>query len=325
MGSAVSVESAARIPHLGERPAALEAQGWSGRDAQWIALVCLHSGAFTRAQYAAFIGTEHWEPARRLVAALVAQERASEESWEDVGLGQTPAGDRRSRLCRIWSREVYRALEVEHIRHRRPATGAALVRRLLSLDYVANHLREPWLPTEGEKVDAFEALGISRNLLPRRDYHSETGVRRAHFPGKYPLALDDEQATTFVYPDGGDATASGLRTWGESHLSVWAALRELGRQVRVVVVSRAHRALARAERVLERWLRGGGDPRAAIAERERLETAIRTVDVEVLAEYGGVNGAVGRLSELRDRPEQATGDGCIDAGTTWFSRCLCAS
>ena len=324
MPTALSVESAARIPHLGKRPAALDRLGWTGRDAAWMALVCLHSGAFTRSQYAAFIGTENTGPATRLVAALVAQEWASEESWEDVGLGQTPAGDRRSRLCRIWSREVYRALEVEHIRHRRPAAGAALVRRLLSLDYVVDHLREPWLPTEGEKVDAFEALGISRDLLPRRDYHGETSVRRAYFPGKFPLALDEEQAT-FVYPDGGDATASGLRTWGESHLSSWAALRELGRKVRVVVASRAHRNLTRAERVLWRWLRGGGDPRAVEAERERLDAAIGKLDLEVLAEYGDLNGALARLSELDAMPAQATGGGCIDAGTTWFSRRLCAS
>ncbi len=325
MGSAVSVESAARIPHLGDRPAGLEALGWTGRDAEWIALVCLHSGAFTRAQYSAFIGTAHRKAAERLVTGLVAQEWATEELWEDVGLGQAPAGDRRSRLCRIWSREVYRALEVEHIRHRRPAAGAALVRRLLSLDYVVDHLDMPWLPTEGEKVDAFEALGISRDLLPRRDYRSETGVRRAHFPGKFPLAVDDEQATTFVYPDGGDATASGLRTWGESHLSLWAALRELGRKVRVVVVSRAHRALTRAERILGRWLRGGGDPRAVEAERERLDAAIGNLDLEVLAEYGDLNGALARLAELDARPARATGGGCIDAGTTWFSRRLCAS
>ena len=286
--------------------------------------MCLHSGAFTRAQYSTFIGTEHWEPARRLVSALVRQEWASERSWEDVGLGTSPPGDRRSRLCRIWSREVYRALGVENIRHRRPAVAAALLRRLLSLDYVLDHLNEPWLPTEGEKVDAFAALGVPLDVLPRRDYHGPRGVRRRHFPGKFPAGLGNEEAT-FVYPDAGDATAAGLCTWGESHRGLWAALRGLDRKVRVVVTSRGHRNLARAERVLARWLRAGGDPRAGDAERERLEAGIRKLDAGVLAEYGDLNGALARLSELRKMPTQATGEGWIDAGATWFPRRLCAA
>ncbi len=38
------------IPHLGGRAAALAEFGWTGRDAEWLALVCLHSGAFLRRQ-----------------------------------------------------------------------------------------------------------------------------------------------------------------------------------------------------------------------------------------------------------------------------------
>ena len=37
MPDAVAVKSAVRIPHLGDRPAALESLGWTGRDAEWIA------------------------------------------------------------------------------------------------------------------------------------------------------------------------------------------------------------------------------------------------------------------------------------------------
>ena len=39
------------IEHLREREKALEPLGWTGREAEWIALVCLHSGVFTRAQF----------------------------------------------------------------------------------------------------------------------------------------------------------------------------------------------------------------------------------------------------------------------------------
>ena len=38
------------IAHLCRRDNALESFGWKGRPAEWIALVCLHSGVFTRTQ-----------------------------------------------------------------------------------------------------------------------------------------------------------------------------------------------------------------------------------------------------------------------------------
>ena len=36
------------IEHLHDREKSLEPFGWKGREAEWIALVCLHSGVFTR-------------------------------------------------------------------------------------------------------------------------------------------------------------------------------------------------------------------------------------------------------------------------------------
>ena len=36
------------IEHLRGREQALAPLGWTGREAEWIALVCLHSGVFTR-------------------------------------------------------------------------------------------------------------------------------------------------------------------------------------------------------------------------------------------------------------------------------------
>ena len=40
------------IEHLRGRDRKLELHGWMGREAEWIALVCLHSGVFTRTQLA---------------------------------------------------------------------------------------------------------------------------------------------------------------------------------------------------------------------------------------------------------------------------------
>ena len=67
------------IAHLRGREQALEPFGWKERKAEWIALACLHSGAFTRAQATRFLDTHH-ERARRLVHALIAHGSAAEET-----------------------------------------------------------------------------------------------------------------------------------------------------------------------------------------------------------------------------------------------------
>ena len=66
------------IVHLRGRERALEGFGWAGRQAEWIALACLHGGVFTRAQWTSFLGCHH-EKVRRAVRALVAQGVAVEE------------------------------------------------------------------------------------------------------------------------------------------------------------------------------------------------------------------------------------------------------
>ena len=149
------------IDHLAEQERALEPFGWTGRLAEWIALACLHSGVFIRAQWSRFLNA-HPEQVRRGVHALIASGVAAEETVPGIrGIG---------RVCRIFSRRIYRALGAEDIRCRRIASTEVLVRRLLSLDYVLEHSDSPWLPTEPEKVGAFEALGIERRLLPVRVY-----------------------------------------------------------------------------------------------------------------------------------------------------------
>ena len=82
-----------------------------------------------------------------------------------------------ARLCRISSMAIYRALGVENIRHRRKARPSVLMRRLMSLDFVLEHPGLNWLPTEPEKVEFFEGLGIRSRLVPA-GFTTETRARR---------------------------------------------------------------------------------------------------------------------------------------------------
>ncbi len=165
-----------------------------------------------------------------------------EDSRNDPGL-----------LCRIVDRELYRALGVEHLRPRRDATPVVALRRLLALDYVIDHLDAPWLPADGEKVAAFTAAGVPRDVWPGRVYAGADGSRRRPFVHRLPLALDAERAT-FVLVQPEEETQSALRTWGGQHAGLWAALLAAGRAVEVVVVGRNADRLAAAGQVLDGWV-----------------------------------------------------------------------
>ena len=123
------------------------------------------------------------------------------------------------------------------------------MRRLLALDYVLEHPRVPWLPTDADRVAAFEALGIERELLPQRVYRGALGGLRRFFPLRLPIALDTERAV-FVYAEPGHETATALRSWGAAHGDLWKALWDLGHKIEVVAVARRWQEDHRAGRVL---------------------------------------------------------------------------
>ena len=84
-----------------------------------------------------------WQ-ALRFVQALVTKRSAAEDSLQD------------RKVCRIFSSRIFRALGTEDTRRRRMASAEILLRCLLVLDYVLEHPGLPWLPTEPEKVCAFD-------------------------------------------------------------------------------------------------------------------------------------------------------------------------
>ncbi len=150
------------IAHLKERERALEPFGLTGERAEWIALASLHGGVFTRAQLSDWLGASRFK-VLRLVQALTERRLVAEETVRGL------------KVCRVCARGIYRALGAEDVRHRRITSTEVVVRRLLSFDYVIEHPGLPWLPTESEKVSAFEALGIHRSLLPVRVYRGAAG------------------------------------------------------------------------------------------------------------------------------------------------------
>ncbi|MDE0354712.1 MAG: hypothetical protein OXU64_03045 [Gemmatimonadota bacterium] len=310
------------IEHLKGREKALSKFGWSAPHATWAALVCLHSGLFTRAQFCAYFGSRGapaWRSqAKRFVRSLLDHKLAVLEPID--GLPTT------TRPCRITHKSIYRALGIPDVRHRRAASGGVLLRRLLSLDYVLDHPNQAWLPTEPEKVEAFERLEIPNQTFPRRHYHGRGKGQVRYFPVKLPIALDD-RAATFVYCDPGRDSDSELLYWGRSHARLWTALRQAGREVHIVAVARDHDRQQRAKKVLIRWAEPGeGAEFQPLTPDEkdqlsRIEQAVRDDDQEYLAQFGGWKQAMNYRVMLLKRPAglPAKNRVRIDQGTAWLS------
>ena len=301
------------IAHLKGREQALEPFGLTGRRAEWIALASLHGGVFTRAQLSDWLGASRFK-VLRLVQALTERRLVAEETVRGL------------KVCRICARGIYRALGAEDVRHRRITSTEVVVRRLLSFDYVIDHPGLPWLPTESEKVLAFEALGVHRSLLPVRVYRGAAGGARRYFPRGMPVALNSR--AVFVHADPGYDTSTALHSWRDRHRRLWEALREDGLSVEAVGVACARKQLVRARTILGNWTNAGTAPRpvhppgtiaAARREAARVEKAIRGMDDATVEELGGLNGCLRRLVEMRELLRSARPEGTIDGHSVWRS------
>ena len=170
------------IPHLREREKNLERFGWKPEDAEWVAMVCLHSGVFTRSQYTAYFDAHH-SRAQRFVQSLVDFKLAVEEPIPVIRRMD------RTQACRITHKSIYRELGVPNVRHRRFADPAVYLRRLLSLDYVIEHPELEWLPTEEEKVFYCTGVGVPKEHLPKRLCCNSQKTARERRVGSIRLSL----------------------------------------------------------------------------------------------------------------------------------------
>ena len=300
------------IEHLRGRDRKLEPLGWTGQDAEWIALVSLHSGVFTRAQFCDYFDTDS-KRSHRFVKSLVERRAAVEGEWPILNGG--------GKTCRISSNAIYRALGVENIRHRRKASKPVVMRRLLSLDFVLEHPGMNWLPAEPEKVQFFEKLGLPRRLIPRRIYYGVVGNQKRYFALKLPLAVDPE-IVTFAYVNPGHQTDTELHSWGAAHGPLWDALRKKGRQVRVIGIAVENATVDRTARVLEAWAAADpGTPDEGLTVKQEIraiDEAMTRKDREFLARYGGFAKAGRRSVELQRLPQAKVTEGVsIDDYSTW--------
>ena len=92
------------IEHLKGRERALASLGWIGREAEWIALVCLHSGVFTRPQFCRYFEADSKRGPHRFVKddCLRRREAVSRASGRLSTAAGSHAGYRASRSTGLW-------------------------------------------------------------------------------------------------------------------------------------------------------------------------------------------------------------------------------
>ena len=169
-----------------------------------------------------------------------------------------------------------------------------------------------WLPTEGEKAEFLEGLGVHSNLIPRRIYYGAVGAQKRYFALKLPVAGGDK-TVTFAYVDPGHATAVELHSWGATHGQLWAAIRAKGRRVEIIAIGAELDTVLRADRVLQLW--AAAEPGKVIEgltikqEIRAISDAIDNRDMEFLAQYGGMGEAGKRYMALEQLPEANLAEG----------------
>src|SRR5687767_612949 len=142
-----------------ERGHVLERFGYTARQAQFLGLVAGHGGYFLRRQYVAFTGRPHGLAAVRFLAHTVARGHVC----------VLPYG-RRGHVFHLSARPLYAALGEEHNRNRRKVEWDAVIRKLMTIDFVLAQPEAAFWATEKEKSALLTELCIGRDLWPSRCY-----------------------------------------------------------------------------------------------------------------------------------------------------------
>jgi hypothetical protein len=203
---------------LEERIEAVEAIGFTRRQARFLVLVALHSGYCLRRQYAAFAGVAYGKNVRDFLDSLVAKHLAERFSIRAD----------RGHLYHLRARPFYRVLGQEHNRNRREVSAALVARKLMMLDFVLSQSEVEWIAAEEDKVQLFaERLNVSRADMPQRVFApAEVGglPTTRYFPHKLPVAIAGDPPVVRFMSLVTDTTGSGLEQFLQNHAALFRCL-----------------------------------------------------------------------------------------------------
>jgi hypothetical protein len=176
---------------------ALEALGYTEAEARFLYIVATHSGYFVARQFLGFTGASWGKRTAAFWNKLRTNKHARTERFPKSGT-----------TYHLFSRRLYRQIDRESVRNRRPHEVECVQRLLGILDFVLSHPDWKYLETEAEKVRFFrERLNVPSEFLPAKIYHVKQTAQPTvrYFVDGFPMFLGaDLQAdvVTFTYLPG---------------------------------------------------------------------------------------------------------------------------
>jgi hypothetical protein len=134
---------------------------------------------------------------------------------------------RHGAIFHLCARPVYAAVDQEDNRNRRPAEWAAVVRKLMTLDFVMTQPAAQFWATEADKTALLHELGVDPSIWPAKRYHARHASRpitTRHFVDKMPWYREpDDPRLWFAYVNA-ESTLAGFDTFLSQCAGVIAAV-----------------------------------------------------------------------------------------------------
>jgi len=217
---------------------ALEALGYTEVEARFLYIVATHSGYFTARQFLAFTDAHWGKRTTTFWNKLKSNRHARTECFPQSGV-----------VCHVFSRRLYRRIDKENVRNRRPHEIDFIKRRIVMLDFVLLNQGYQYLETEQDKVRFFcGTLETEKHYLPARLYVGSKTARTSvrYFVDKFPMFLaSPSPVVTFTYIHDGAAVFTDFVRHLENYLSLFRRLSEF----RLVYVSRTDSHFSKAAEI----------------------------------------------------------------------------
>ena len=207
-----------------ERIAAVQKEGFTGRQAGFLATVMIHSGVCMRRQYGTYARIAHGQKIVDFFSSLVARKVATTYA----------AADGHARIFHLHGKRLYAAIREPNNRNRKPVTLARAIERLMLLDAVLAEPQLRWLGTEREKVEYFGGrTRLKADELPSIKFGLPPRQTVRYFPDKLPIGVtDDGRSHVFLYLVNRDVPVD-FRAFLHRHAELFRALPEW--QLRLLV------------------------------------------------------------------------------------------
>jgi hypothetical protein len=254
-----------------ERARAVEAFGFTERQARFLVTVMLHSGVCVPRQYAAFAGIAYGHKVSRFFDGLADGE---------FGL-MSDCLHNRAHLYHVNDARLYRAIGQPHSRYRRPMSARQAIERVMALDAVVVCPELQYLSTEDDKVAFFAgatpALPAAR--LPHLTLGSGRSQRVRLFPDGQPIGIAPTGRVVFTYLVSRDGVDE-FRAFVQRHIDVLHALPEW--TVRILVPKRNAGSIAYFEKAATHELTNWFRPQLLPAIKQYFETRRATPNPRAL-------------------------------------------